>query len=358
MKRYRPWLFAVLIIAVIVGGILASAVRPGSHEVGTATAVGAEQPSVTKDRVAWGPARDGTWLPPSIAPAMGGSWWRAFIDMQHRLQSRLVGAIRGLKADDPALASALLAGIAFLYGIMHAVGPGHGKAVISSYVLADGATLRRGILLSFVAAFVQALTAIAMVWGAMIVLKGTGADVRQWLQRFEAASGAMIVLAGIWLAARHLRRRLSDGVPALRTADAVSHVGHHDSHDETCDCGHAHMPSPGQVEAVRSWSEAVAIVLAIGTRPCTGAILLLVFAIAQGLFWAGVGGTFAMALGTAITVSALACLTVGAREAVARMATAAWAARLHDIAVLAGALLLGVLGLSVFVDAMGPLRPF
>ncbi len=305
-------------------------------------------------RAAWGPARENAAPPHSFAPGMNGDWWRAFADLQRSMQLKLAGAIRDLKAGNTALASALLVGIAFLYGVMHAVGPGHGKAVISSYVLADGVTLRRGIILSFLAALVQALTAIAVVWGTMILLKGAGADVRQILQHFEAASGVMIMLAGIWLAALHLQRRLGQ-----RRAHLSPHgtADHHTRHDESCDCGHAHIPTPAQVESA-SWSEAAAIVLAIGMRPCTGAILLLVFALSQGLFWAGVGGTFAMALGTAITVSAIACTTVGIREAMTRVATAWWAARLHDIAILAGGLLLAMLGLSLFLDAMGPVRPF
>jgi nickel/cobalt exporter len=55
----------------------------------------------------------------------------------------------------------ILVAVSFLYGVFHAAGPGHGKAVISSYVLANGATVRRGITLSFLAAIVQAITAAA-----------------------------------------------------------------------------------------------------------------------------------------------------------------------------------------------------
>ena len=56
-----------------------------------------------------------------------------------------------------------------------------------------------------------------------------------------------------------------------------------------------------------------------GLRPCSGAILVLVFALAQGLFWAGVAATFIMGLGTAITVAAIATLAV-ARQGLGRRA--------------------------------------
>src|SRR5690606_1294014 len=97
---------------------------------------------------------------------------------------------------------------------------------------------------------------------------------------------------------------------------------HHHAHthaDGAC-CGHAHMPDPKQLEGPLSWSKALAIAFSVGIRPCTGAILVLIFALSQGLLMAGVFATFAMALGTAITVSALASLAVGSRELAKRMA--------------------------------------
>ena len=67
----------------------------------------------------------------------------------------------------------VLVGLSFAYGIFHAAGPGHGKAVISSYMLANEVALRRGILLSFVSAFLQALTAVAVMTLVFLVLRGT-----------------------------------------------------------------------------------------------------------------------------------------------------------------------------------------
>ena len=49
---------------------------------------------------------------------------------------------------------------------------------------------------------------------------------------------------------------------------------------------------------------------------------MLVFALAQGLFWIGVASTFVMGLGTAITVAAIATLAVGARGLAGRLAKA------------------------------------
>ena len=63
------------------------------------------------------------------------------------------------------------------------------------------------------------------------------------------------------------------------------------------------MVDARQLAGPMSWRKVMAVVFSVGIRPCTGAILVLVFALTQGLFWAGVAATFAMALGTAITVA-------------------------------------------------------
>lgn len=97
------------------------------------------------------------------------------------------------------------------------------------------------------------------------------------------------------------------------------HAHHAHDHVHGPDCGCAHGPDPKDLAGPGGWSRGLAAIVAVGLRPCSGAILVLVFALAQGLFWAGVGATFAMGLGTAITVAAIATLAVGARAAAARL---------------------------------------
>ena len=91
----------------------------------------------------------------------------------------------------------------------------------------------------------------------------------------------------------------------------------HHVHDEHC--GHYHAPDPSTLGAGFSWGSALATVLAAGARPCSGAILVLVFALAQGLFAAGIAATFAMSLGTALTTGALAATAVFAKDIAVKM---------------------------------------
>jgi nickel/cobalt exporter len=99
-----------------------------------------------------------------------------------------------------------------------------------------------------------------------------------------------------------------------------AHDHHHDHDDEGHAWGHAHAPEPSELTG-RDWlKRGLAAVVAVGLRPCSGAIIVLVFALAQGLFLIGVASTFAMGLGTAITVAAIATLAVGARGLASRFA--------------------------------------
>ncbi len=99
------------------------------------------------------------------------------------------------------------------------------------------------------------------------------------------------------------------------------HHGHSHDHDgEASAWGHAHAPEPEELAGPGGWKRGLSAVVAVGVRPCSGAILVLVFALAQGLFWAGVVATFVMGLGTAITVAAIATIAVGAKAWAGRFA--------------------------------------
>jgi len=109
-----------------------------------------------------------------------------------------------------------------------------------------------------------------------------------------------------------------------------------------------------------SWRKIMAVVFSVGVRPCSGAILVLVFALTQGLFWAGVAATFAMAFGTAITVAALATLALGSRELALKLGRGggAWANAVGTTCALGGSALILLFGATLFAASLGPARPF
>jgi nickel/cobalt transporter (NicO) family protein len=294
----------------------------------------------------------------ATSPEVGGfAGW--ILAKQAEFYRTLSGLIRAAKADGSAAYTLL--GMSFLYGIFHAAGPGHGKAVISSYLVANDETWRRGIVLSFASAMLQAFTAVLIVGIAAAVLGATAKAMGNTVRVIEIVSYALIMLIGLrllWVKGRAFLRLLRGEQHAHHAHDHGHlhhahdhHHGHdhhhhhhdhdhhshddghdhhhnhahsqdHDHEDDASAWGHAHAPEPRELTGKHWLRRGLAAIIAVGLRPCSGAIIVLVFALAQGLFWIGVASTFAMGLGTAITVAAIATLAVGARGLADRFAKA------------------------------------
>jgi nickel/cobalt exporter len=237
----------------------------------------------------------------------------------------LSGTIRAAKTDGSAAYTLL--GISFLYGIFHAAGPGHGKAVISSYLVANNETWKRGVILSFAVAILQGLVAILVVAIAAALLGVTAKAMGNTVRVIEVVSYGLIVLIGLrllWVKGRALVLLLR-GKTGEHQGHAHAHHRDHQHHHEDEEghtWGHAHAPEPAELTGRHWLRRGLAAVVAVGLRPCSGAILVLVFALAQGLFVIGVASTFAMGFGTAITVAAIATLAVAARDLAGRFAKA------------------------------------
>ena len=135
----------------------------------------------------------------------------------------------------------------------------------------------------------------------------------------------------------------------ITTITAMPTVMHHvHAAGEVCEtCGHSHAPDPAMLSGDRfSWKTAWSAVAAVGLRPCSGALIVLTFAFLNGLFVGGVLSVFAMAVGTAITVSVLATMAVTAKNwAVAYAGDGRTGNRVHATIEIAGAALVFVLGL-------------
>jgi nickel/cobalt transporter (NicO) family protein len=290
---------------------------------------------------------------PGTAPVPVGGIVGWLFAKQAEFYRQFSGLIRAAKVDGTAAWS--LMGVSFVYGIFHAAGPGHGKAVISSYLVANEETWVRGVVLSFLSALMQSAVAVAVVGVAAVILHATAATMNGAVNWIETASYSLIIVVGVrllWVkgrgfitALRALGRPTSEvgaAVTAHPPVETHAHGHHHDhDHAHAADCGHdhdhhhhqaheeddasawghAHAPEPAELAGPGGWRRGLSAIVAVGLRPCSGAILVLVFALAQGLFWVGVGSTFVMGLGTFITVALIASLAVGARSWASRIAS-------------------------------------
>lgn len=257
--------------------------------------------------------------------SIGDSSYLQWIAAQQREFYRsMTDALRAMRDNDAAAWT--LISLSFLYGVLHAAGPGHGKLVISSYMLANETALRRGVVLSLASSIVQAVSALVLVGAVFLFLRGTSVSMTDAGRFLEMASYVLVVAFGGWL----LWRKLS-ALRAQAKQKAAhhnhNHTHHHHDHDHDhapgtdgvcASCGHAHMPSPTIAQSVDGFRSGLGAVFSVGLRPCTGAIVVLSFAFFNGLYAAGVASVFAMAMGTAMTVSVLATLAVTAKNTALR----------------------------------------
>lgn len=290
--------------------------------------------------------------PGFVLPKTGVLGWVR--QMQEDFYRGLEGALSALRQDWNAFW--ILGGLSFLYGVFHAAGPGHGKVVIGSYMLANERQLKRGVLLSFASAMTQSVVAVVFVGVAAALLGLSSMAMNSAVGWIEKASYGLVALLGLWLIARKLlgwghshqhapdleakahaqlhageaphalQRRPGQafafrpamqpaGGPALDAygrAPGHAHYGH-DHGDEAHSHGHDHHHVVTAEQTGGDWREQLGVVLGVGLRPCSGALVVLVFALSQGILAAGIAAVFLMGLGTAITVSVLASLAVGAK---------------------------------------------
>lgn len=285
----------------------------------------------------------------------------AWVNMEQQgFYRMLTDSLKGMRENPWQLWS--LIGLSFAYGVFHAAGPGHGKAVISSYMIANETELKRGVLLSFLSSILQGVVAILLIGAVYVVLRGSSISMTNATRALEIASYALIAAFGGWLVFRKLRSMLrpAPAPAAVHPRDDHDHHHHHDHHHahgpgEVCSsCGHAHAPDPALLKGDRfALTEAWSAIVAVGMRPCSGALIVLSFALLNGLYLGGVLSVFAMSIGTAITVSILATMAVTAKGFALRYASNdSAAARISNGIEIAGALLVMLLGLVLLAAAL------
>jgi nickel/cobalt exporter len=179
---------------------------------------------------------------------------------QSEFYREMSSTIRAAKDDGSALWTLLA--ISFAYGIFHAAGPGHGKAVISSYLIANEETARRGIVLSFVSAVLQSLVAVLIVGIGAWLLNVTAKTMCGAERVIEIASYAPIAAFGVrlvWTKGGGFFRVLQSSVgrttpqlaPAMAHAGAHVHADHDHDHYDHDHHGHAHAHTDHAADAGR-----------------------------------------------------------------------------------------------------------
>lgn len=291
------------------------------------------------------PLRVTVFLALAAISLVGVLYWQLGDGLSHQLllwqrtfHRQLVSAITEFNSLTPTEAWWGVLSVSFAYGVFHAAGPGHGKAIIATYLTTHRQAMPRGVLMALASSLLQGVTAIAMV---MVLVHGLGQVTRQAMASVvpvEVTSFTLIMLLGAWLIWRSAKHLLPDDRHKTAPGDGNA-------------CCHHHAPTPTE-----DWRTTGLAIFSIGLRPCTGAVLLLGAASLLGNFLTGIVAVLAMSLGTAIVVASVAVGSVVCRHWVERLATHApplhGISRLASWAALSGGVVIVMIGASLLVAVM------
>jgi ABC-type nickel/cobalt efflux system permease component RcnA len=262
---------------------------------------------------------------------------QAFVKLQRDVNRAITRQLLAIRRGEEPLALWLGLGIAFLYGVAHALGPGHGKAVVASYFLSREATVLRGALMGGQIALAHVISAIVIVTTVHLLLQASFATPVEEMRALKLASYGVIAAIGLAMLTAELRRHRAPLRP-----HAHDHAGH-DHHHGCAACGHAHGHGSGGL-----------LSLAIGLVPCSGAVLILVYALANGIIVAGILMTLAIAVGMGLTLGALGIASVYVRRGAMRASSRVPAdgrGRLGRALALGGPAFITALGVALFIGS-------
>ena len=224
------------------------------------------------------------------------------IDFQRRANAEIAVHMNAVERGDDLGAFFLGLAIAFVYGVIHTFGPGHGKFVIVSYFLGREARAMRGVVMAIQVAIVHVIAAVAVVWLADVVLRaGFGIGLSE-VPGVRAASFLIIVGIGVYMLYQAVRASMSP-------ADGGGH-GHRHGHGHGHGHGHSHGHGHGHDGSV----EGGILALAAGMVPCPGAVLIMLYAVANDMIHSGFLLVGAMSLGIGSSICVLGVGAILARQ--------------------------------------------
>ena len=278
--------------------------------------------------------------------ALIDSAWHTLIEFQRQVNAGVAIHMRALETGNSFAALFLGLGVAFLYGMVHALGPGHGKFVIMSYFMGREVYVLRGLVMAIQMAVVHVIAAVVIVWVADILLKtslGIGlADV----PGIRAGSFLIIAAIGVYMLYQAVRGSGGHTHTHTHTHDHNHHHHHHHhghSHDHPHDASHA--------------TEGGLVALAVGMVPCPGAVLVMLYAIANDMIYPGFLLVAAMSAGIGLTIAILGVATILLRQFATRFIENSGGSvavvRFRTLSNTIGALLVTVIGTVSFFAFLG-----
>ncbi len=231
----------------------------------------------------------------------GHGFWQRWQTRVSLLFTKTMTDIRDRHGSGPLIFGLL---VAFLYGVVHTLGPGHGKAVVVSYFVGEGGNFGKGVGMGVRIAVFHVLSALVVVLLTDLAVRQVTGHAPSDYRVIRLISYAGIAAIGLWMLVGAIR-----GLRRGSHRDHAHHHGHDHKHHAGCGC---------EKLAERTRGPAGFLSLAIGSVPCTGALLVLLFGLANDLLWPSVVMVVAISAGMAMALSAVGCATILGRRVLDR----------------------------------------
>ena len=265
--------------------------------------------------------------------------WLSLIEFQYQVNTEIAIRMKALETGGSFTALLFALGGAFLYGMAHALGPGHGKFVIVSYFMGREVHVLRGLIMALQMAVVHVIAAVVIVWIADVVLKASLGIGLAEVPGVRAGSFLIIAVIGLYMLYQAVRISLG------HTDTHQNYANHNHAHEHSHHHGHSHTTEGGLVA------------MAVGMVPCPGAILVMLFAVANDMIYPGFMLVAAMSAGIGLTIAVLGVGTILARQLVTRIIKDSRGglavARFRTVTNYTGALLVTAIGTASFFAFLG-----
>lgn len=240
------------------------------------------------------------------------------MEWQKIFNAQLSASLNAL-GENQSTAGLTLVMISFLYGVFHAVGPGHGKFMLTGYLSLEKTKLNQAMKITFASALVQGVVAVLLVSIIVAIFTLSRQYFNLTLKWVERTSFVIMILLGIYWCFQTIKAMKRVKKPQIKSIQLSQNIPQkqplvHHVHHENCGCGHKHLPTQKEMQGAKDWKAQLMLVLSIGARPCSGAILVLFLSYTLNLYFWGVISAFAMALGTGMTLSLFAFIVLMARN--------------------------------------------
>ena len=203
--------------------------------------------------------------------------------------------------------------VSFVLGGLHALTPGHGKAVVAAYLVGSKGRIIDAVFLGLVVTFTHTFSVIAL--GIVMLLAESylvPEDIVPWLSLF---SGVLIAGIGAWLLAKNMKQYY--GGHGHSHSHGHSH-GHHHHHHGDGHSGHSHSHAPAEVSTRTGFWGLLSLGISGGIVPCVDALVGLLFAISLNKLTWGIVILCAFSLGLAAVLVAIGVLMVVAKPFIER----------------------------------------